>query len=323
MNQSISVIIMKLKTTLLISLIVIVTFLSKSCLNTDKKANKESEGEKLLASSCYTCHSPTAKPEDLLAPPMIAVKKFYKKSYSDKDEFINAIMEFVHEPTAEKALMHTAVQRFGMMEAMGFEEEELRKIATYIYEEEIRKPDWFDDHYKEMLKNGKGRHKKMKEKSPLAIGNEMALKTKAALGKNLMQAVNERGVAGAVEFCNVQAIPITDSLATMHHASIKRVSDKNRNPGNKANEKELAYIQHAKNELAQKGEIKPQIVEENGKWVGYYPILTDAACMKCHGDKDNINKEALAKIETLYPEDHATGYKENELRGIWVIEMEK
>lgn len=161
------------------------------------------------------------------------------------------------------------------------------------------------------------------EMTPLEKGKSIAQATQAALGKNLMQAISERGTAGAIEFCNIEAIPITDSLAKIHRARVKRVSDKNRNPDNAANEAELAYIENAKNQLADNQKIKPQIKEEDGKWVGYYPILTNAMCLQCHGNADQVNKEALAKIEAHYPKDKALGYSENEVRGIWVIKIEK
>jgi hypothetical protein len=159
--------------------------------------------------------------------------------------------------------------------------------------------------------------------SPIEKGKSIAQATQASLGKNLMQAIGERGSAGAVEFCNIQALPITDSLAEMHNANVKRVSDKNRNPKNAANEAELTYIKNAKSLLASNQNIKPQIKEENGKWVGYYPILTKAMCLQCHGKTDQINKETIAKIEKHYPNDQATGYGANEVRGIWVIELKK
>ena len=54
----------------------------------------------------------------------------------------------------------------------------------------------------------------------------------------------------------------------------------------------------------------------------YYPIVTNAMCMQCHGKKDlQIKPETLAAIGEFYPEDKATGYGENELRGIWVVEQ--
>ena len=40
-------------------------------------------------------------------------------------------------------------------------------------------------------------------------------------------------------------------------------------------------------------------------------------CLQCHGEKGkNIQPKTLEKIAQLYPNDLATGYKENEVRGL-------
>jgi Protein of unknown function (DUF3365) len=57
---------------------------------------------------------------------------------------------------------------------------------------------------------------------------------------------------------------------------------------------------------------------------GYYPILTNAMCLQCHGKPNvDISITTLDKIHALYPDDRATGYVVNELRGLWVVEMDK
>ena len=58
--------------------------------------------------------------------------------------------------------------------------------------------------------------------------------------------------------------------------------------------------------------------------IGYYPIITNQSCLQCHGNtKKDIKPKVLEKIDLLYPKDLAINYKNNELRGIWVIEMDK
>lgn len=58
--------------------------------------------------------------------------------------------------------------------------------------------------------------------------------------------------------------------------------------------------------------------------IGYYPIETNDMCMKCHGTPEKqITSETLSKIKKLYPTDKAFGYSENEIRGIFVVEMNK
>jgi hypothetical protein len=71
------------------------------------------------------------------------------------------------------------------------------------------------------------------------------MKTKQELGKNLMQAIQTKGTAGALEFCNIKALPITDSMSNVLNASIKRVSDLERNPKNKANKESTNPINTA------------------------------------------------------------------------------
>lgn len=160
--------------------------------------------------------------------------------------------------------------------------------------------------------------------TPLEMGQTIATKTQGILGKNLMQAIAENGVERAVSFCSTKAISLTDSMAVDLNASVKRVSDKHRNPNNTANEAELKYIKSAKEVLIAGNTPEPTLRTHDEKYIGYYPIVTNQMCMKCHGDPNSeIAPATLSKLNTLYPNDMATGYKPNELRGIWVVEMNK
>ena len=156
------------------------------------------------------------------------------------------------------------------------------------------------------------------------LGKEIAMQTKANLGKNLGLALSEKGAVGAVEFCNTRAIPITDSMSVVLNTKVKRVSDKPRNPSNQANADELAYIESWKTAKAKGEQVAPLIAERNSKMVGYYPIETNAMCLQCHGTPEKqVAPETLSKIKKLYPSDKAVGYGENEIRGIFVVEMDK
>ncbi len=159
------------------------------------------------------------------------------------------------------------------------------------------------------------------EPSYAQIGLDMAFSTKAQLGKNLMGTMKEKGTNEALQFCNIKAIPLTDSMATVHRARIKRVSDKTRNSNNKANETELKSIESFKNVLVNGEEIKPILETKNDSVYFYYPIVTNGMCLKCHGSKETIDPDVLASLNKLYPTDAATGYTENEVRGIWSIQF--
>ncbi|HOZ67892.1 MAG TPA: DUF3365 domain-containing protein [Chitinophagaceae bacterium] len=161
-------------------------------------------------------------------------------------------------------------------------------------------------------------------KSPLETGQEMAMKTKAILGKHLVTAIQDMGTEGAIEFCSSRAIQLTDSMSTVLGSRIKRVAERNRNPVNVASADELSYIKEIKASLTRKENPKPQLKETTETYTAYYPILTDQLCLQCHGDKKtDIKPATLSTLNRLYPGDKATGFKLNELRGIWVVEMKK
>ncbi|WP_338769737.1 c-type cytochrome [Bernardetia sp. ABR2-2B] len=113
------------------------------------------KGLQLMEANCYSCHSPSASQAVASAPPMEAVKRHYIKEGTTQEEFTKELIAFVSNPSKEKAKMKHAVERFGVMSKMNFSEEKLKKIANYIYNSELEKPDWFEEHYKSRHK-GKG-----------------------------------------------------------------------------------------------------------------------------------------------------------------------
>ena len=149
---------------------------------------------------------------------------------------------------------------------------------------------------------------------------KFATETKGVLGKNLMNAINTQGTDKAIEFCSTKAIVLTDSMGGVFNATLKRVSDKPRNPLNRANGNETAFIKELKLKISKGEKMAPKFTESDGKVVGYFPIETNAMCMQCHGSKDlDIKPNVLKKIVQFYPKDQATGYKENQIRGIFVV----
>lgn len=280
-------------------------------------------GFQLLESNCFSCHSPDADFNNRVAPPMIAIKKHYIDSDVTLEQFTSELLAFTNNPSEETSKMPGAIKRFGLMPKMSFSEDQVRKIAKYIYYTEIEAPSWFQKHYEEERKKHGGAALS-EDLSDVDLGRKYALSTKAVLGKNLMAAIQKYGTEGAVTFCNTKAYPLTDSMALALNVSIKRVSDQPRNPLNTANEKELAFIKDAKALLGKGQKIMPQMQEINGKAVGYYPIKTNKMCLQCHGTANtDVLAPTLEKIAALYPKDQALGYDENELRGIWVVEMDK
>lgn len=158
----------------------------------------------------------------------------------------------------------------------------------------------------------------------LDLGKNISSTTQAVLGKNLMNAMAKGGPEYALEFCNSKAYPLTDSMALVHKTSIKRVSDKARNPLNQANRLEKSIIVSVKEQLKNSESPKSEIREVKGKMVAYYPIVTNAMCLQCHGKvNQTVQQKTFDKINDYYPKDQALGYDVNQLRGLWVVEMQK
>ncbi|MDP5069616.1 MAG: DUF3365 domain-containing protein [Congregibacter sp.] len=289
-------------------------------------AETQAAGFTALENACFGCHSPDATMENRIAPPMAAVKKRYLRNAKNFEQFSAQFVKFVSDPSADNAIMPGAIDRFGLMPQMSFDPLVVEQIAYYVYNNPLEAPDWFSQHYK-------NEQRRYRRSTPLALatpddflrrGKEIALSTKTELGSNLKNAMNAGGPLAAVAFCNENAIPIMKRKSAEFNATVRRVSDRPRNPDNTANENELAYIALAGAALAKGEAPKPQITERNDHWVGYYPIVTNGMCLQCHGI---LGKELAAStlnaIAARYPGDQAIGYGDNELRGIFVIDMPK
>ena len=94
---------------------------------------------------CYACHSPSASPDDRFAPPLEVAKRNYLSDTAGRDEFVEKMVQFVLYPTAEQSVLHSDVEQYGLMDPVGFSEDDVRAIAEYIYDNELEKPDWLLD----------------------------------------------------------------------------------------------------------------------------------------------------------------------------------
>ncbi len=158
------------------------------------------------------------------------------------------------------------------------------------------------------------------------IGNEITLTAKKTLGKKLKSAIQNGGVENAISFCNLNAMPLVDSLSNKFGAEIKRVSLKARNPNDLPDKLEMelleAYAYQWKDSIPLQTNV--QALEGN-KYLFTKPMLIDnTLCLSCHGTIENgLLKETKEFIKSKYPNDKATGYKIGDLRGIWSITIPK
>jgi len=128
-----------IKNIFILSLLVIFT----AC--TDKPANKNLDGKKLLKTKCASCHDINMPPiisDDELAPPMMAVS-FHVYSLvkpSDESQRISKAIEFVHDyifnPSLEKSFCDKdSLNRYGLMPSQKekLTADESKAIASYMF----------------------------------------------------------------------------------------------------------------------------------------------------------------------------------------------
>ncbi|GAB2775356.1 Tll0287-like domain-containing protein [Salinimicrobium soli] len=153
-------------------------------------------------------------------------------------------------------------------------------------------------------------------------GIEIAMEAQTELGQHLMQELN-KGTLHALQYCNENALPLTQAIAKKNSATVQRVSDKFRNPNNKANKDEKKLINQYRKDLSWGNDPQPVLFNEGDSIRFYYPLVTNNLCLQCHGRIQDTERSVREKILYLYPDDKAMGYAENEVRGLWKIGFKK
>ena len=160
----------------------------------------------------------------------------------------------------------------------------------------------------------------------LQKGVEIANLTQTELLKNVSHAMKKGGPGYAIEFCNIRALSLKDSLSRLNNCQIRRIALKYRNPVDRPQtEKEKEQLNQYQ-DAYQKGEsLKPTVYLFNDRIEYYKPIImAKEACLKCHGDPGkDIAEKTLEKIKERYPNDLATGFALNDFRGAWKITFKK
>jgi hypothetical protein len=153
-----------------------------------------------------------------------------------------------------------------------------------------------------------------------SLGDSLTMNAQSTLLGFVSSQIGSNGFEGAVSYCNVHAVGITDSLSNLHGAKISRVTDKTRNKNNSATDEERAILDFFRSNP----NTKDTLVEADGQKTYYKKIgIGMPTCLKCHGNEEkDIDKKALSVINEKYPDDEARNYKMGDLRGAWKVVFE-
>lgn len=141
------------------------------------------------------------------------------------------------------------------------------------------------------------------------------------LKQTLVSTMKAQGPVAAINVCNLSA----PAIASQHSQTpwqISRSALKVRNTAN-APEAWLKQVLMTFEKRKQNGEPLAQIQhseQRNDGWYYVKAIPTGEPCLACHGD--NLVPAVTQKLNELYPNDQATGFKLGDIRGVFVVKQE-
>jgi predicted small lipoprotein YifL len=153
-----------------------------------------------------------------------------------------------------------------------------------------------------------GAEQQTQQQVALAARDAMA----GRLGGRLMEAIGSSGPASAIGVCQEQAPQIAAEIGEQFGVDIGRTSFRLRNPKN-------APPEWART-LVDARQAEPQFVAlPDGRLGALLPIRLKAECLLCHGPREQVLPEIRETLAARYPQDQATDFDVDELRGwFWV-----
>ena len=137
----------------------------------------------------------------------------------------------------------------------------------------------------------------------------------------VQRAMKAGGPAAAVRTCAEKAQPLTDKVAGAHGVTLRRVTDRARNPLDTPDTYEAAVLSRFQ-EMADAGTLETgtlhsEVVTMDGRKALRYmkPITIKKPCLACHAPAESLKPDVRDAIAEQYPDDQATGYAAGDLRG--------
>ena len=163
------------------------------------------------------------------------------------------------------------------------------------------------------------------EVSPdLSAARQIVKRFAGELKGELKRAVDEQGFEHAIGVCKDAAPGIAARLSTETGWRVGRTALRLRNPDNAPDPVELIVLRDflkraaAGEPLAKMEHAGEEIGADAGKVFRYMKAIpTGELCLACHGEK--IDATVEARIQELYPEDHARGFNAGDIRGAFTI----
>ncbi len=130
----------------------------------------------------------------------------------------------------------------------------------------------------------------------------------------------------ALAFCTGSADIITKEVNAKlpKYATVRRTALKVRNDKVNTPDETDMKVMEAYEAKIKEGTFSPkdiEVVTVGDTTRVYKPLVTKKVCLKCHGS--DLSPKIADALKASYPNDHATGFKEGDLRGVIVAEIKK
>jgi len=125
---------------LLLTIMVIIMIIPVAMAETDHP------GKEKFTTLCMTCHK-LQRSEQMIAPPVFAVRHHYIRAYPKREDFISQVVEWLEDPDPAVSLMPGALRRFNLMPKQELSSEEREKVAAFLYDTNFNEPEWYQEHF--------------------------------------------------------------------------------------------------------------------------------------------------------------------------------
>jgi len=155
------------------------------------------------------------------------------------------------------------------------------------------------------------------------IGTNAAKQLLDTLKTTLVSTIKDKGAVEAIKVCQVEALPMTIAIAKSsdNDLEIKRITTKARNQGNMPDNIEAMALEKYETLFEQNQPLPEDYIQKVTKkdkvYFNYYkPLKVAKVCLTCHGNPEEMNTDILDVLNNTYPNDKATGYNEEDFRGL-------
>jgi hypothetical protein len=139
----------------------------------------------------------------------------------------------------------------------------------------------------------------------------------------LQASIKANGPVDSITVCRVEAPKMASKISAAKGMTVARTSLKYRNQANKPDAWEKSVLEQFEQRKANGESVKTlefsEVTEHDGQKVFRYmkAIPTGEVCLVCHGS--NVSDPIVARINSLYPNDTATGFKKGDIRGAFTV----